>query len=394
MSLSTTPANSPSAPDVDKNRGSALTRVKAPRLHGGRLILALFVFVMLAPTLANLFGMKLLSGNFENRIKAKPPAFGLSYPILARVPKGFTAYYNDRFGLRNAMIRSYVLFRRHVMGAVQINKVLLGNDGWLFLKEELAYKDPIATHQGVNLLTASELQALGDVLAAWSGWMEARGMRFVLMTPPDKADVMRRHLPGQVRVINPYNRTDQFLDYMRTRFDFPIIDPRPILAARADEAIYYKTDTHWTLLGSYYAHQQLMEVCREIAPEAGFTPSFKSDYRWKVDPQAGGDLAMMLMMGGDDIDRGVGVLPKHTAFKRGPDSPTVALYGDSYSLFLEPFLKVETNLIYPSFADPVDPAMLERERPDVVVFEVVERNLTNLKLLGTEVRPVQYIDGL
>ena len=123
--------------------------------------------------------------------------------------------------------------------------VLTGDGGWLFTAEEArVMEDPLASE-------VARIVAVRDQL-------EAQGITLVMVPVPAKADV--------------YAETADFPDVsaeMSARYDgfrselaaanVISVDTRPsLMAAKADGAMFFPTDTHWTVAGAG-------EVARAVA---------------------------------------------------------------------------------------------------------------------------------
>lgn len=362
-------------------------RAEAKRYPGEKLVLALFFVFMLAPLTANLFGFEVFTDNFEKRLKAKFPPFNMEDKNIYRFPRRFNEYFNDHFGLRDVMIRGYVLLKDNIMHAPQINKVIMGEDDWLYYKYEFADADPMATYMGTNVMDADELVEYVRVLNNWDKWLEQRDIPMLVMIPPNKASIYPEYLPHHIKPVRKYTRTDQIIDMLGTHGDFPVVDPRQNLLAHKDEPLFYYTDTHWTQLGAFYAYQQLVEQIAAVLPAWDIQVPELDDFEWKYVRRASGDLARMLVNLDPTIDHEMTYTPKPSAIRQGP-KPKVLMYGDSFSWALLPFLELQFDITRMPIEEVIDPTVIEAFKPDLFMFEVVERNAHKLAEIGAEVKAV------
>lgn len=77
---------------------------------------------------------------------------------------------------------------------------------------------------------------------------------------PSAAEIWKDCLPAGAESFDQ----GAFLDQTAS-LGLPLVDYRAALADRADQAIYYRTDHHWTTLGAYYGYTA-------VAKAFGFTP--------------------------------------------------------------------------------------------------------------------------
>ncbi|MFW5735600.1 MAG: DHHW family protein [Oceanidesulfovibrio sp.] len=362
-------------------------RAEARRYPGEKLVVVLFFAFMLAPLTANLFGIEFFTDNFEKRLKAKFPPFNLEDKNIYRFPRRFNEYFNDHFGLRDVMIRGYVLLKDNIMQASRINKVVLGEGDWLYYTYEYADADPMATYMGTNIMDHDELVRYVSVLNSWNEWLEHRSIPMLVMIPPNKASIYPEHLPHHIKPVRDFTRTDQIIAMLETHAHFPVADSRETLLAHKDEPLFYYTDTHWTQLGAFYAYQHLMERIADKLPEWDIRIPKLDDFEWEYVRRPSGDLARMLVNLDPTIDHEMVYTPKPLAIRQGP-KPRLLFYGDSFSWALLPFLEMQFEVTRLPIEEVIDPAVIAAFEPDLFMFEVVERNAHKLSEMGAKVRAV------
>jgi hypothetical protein len=171
---------------------------------------------------------------------------------------------------------------------------------------------------------------------------------------------------------------------------------RPLLEAKKESLVYYRTDTHWTAFGSYVVYREIMARLSERLPNAKPLPLAEFDTRRKT--LAGGDLATML--GVEDavreertwlIRRRPPGAPElrlpHPEPPLGPgaairigeqpaaDLPRLVMFHDSFGLQLMRFLSEHFSRSVYVEARDVKRLTVKWEQPDVVILEVCERYL-------------------
>jgi hypothetical protein len=363
----------------------------APATHPrrDRVLVVLFVLALAGYALVDpLFGHR---ADVENRDPAAWPGWPPGKDWFAR----FDAAFSDRFRSRNALMalqHATVVLGLH---SSPVANVVIGRDGWLYFAGE----DGHALDRHYRG-TMPYPQALVDDLAAEierrRAWFAARGIAYVVTVAPDKSTLYPEHLPrwmARMRGPTPLDRASTALA-ANPRLHF--VDLRPVLrAAKRDEQVYYRTDSHWNFLGATAAYDAIIaEVQRAVGadrlPEA--VPAERPPYTPRVDVYRG-DLAGMLGVRGRYEEADIAPLGKVLGnaaqrcaqrtdhgqfpgfeFYRCPRKALkLVMYRDSMAIPLIPLLSENfARSVYVS-SQRIDPALIERERPDVVIEEMVER---------------------
>ena len=209
--------------------------------------------------------------------------------------------------------------------------------------------------------------------------------RLAHTTGPTRLDVLRQAIERQTRV--------------------PFIDLRDTLrAAKKDEVVYYQTDTHWNDYGTLVGSAALLNRIRQDFPV--LRPVQKSDFLITKMKGGTGDLVRMMALQDAirdpffyDIKPAIPVLarqtaeipntetgPKATGFPSiqfvgptgtsdRPATPKLLFIGDSFSYSMMPLVAGyfrESYFVRSSF---LSSALVRQQKPDVVVFQIVERNI-------------------
>lgn len=172
----------------------------------------------------------------------------------------------------------------------------------------------------------------------------------------------------------------------------------PLLEAKKHRQVYYRTDSHWNYLGAIVAYDAIMrEVQRAVGTDRlpSIAPPDVPPYVEGVDVYRG-DLAQMLgtstrydepdfapfakVLGNPSrrcarrIDDGRDEGFEIYVCDRAPDLRAV-VYRDSMAIPLIPLLSENFRRVVYVSSRRLDPALIEREHPDVVIEEFVERSL-------------------
>lgn len=145
--------------------------------------------------------------------------------------------------------------------SVEPDQVIIGPDDWLHLGDQ--YRNTISDDRrqatADDVATATRLQ---NAAHEWDDALQSHGVRsYLIMVGPNKSSIYPETLPTWSRPAL-HNPTDALLSDPHQNY----LDLRPALIAAktsVDEPLYYRTDTHWNLLGAGFAFQALAKALGE-----------------------------------------------------------------------------------------------------------------------------------
>lgn len=327
----------------------------------------------------------------ENREPREIPAAPRSPAELRAWPKAMDGYVADAFPARKHLIAglNYLRYRLGVSGAPQ---VIIGRDGWLFYDNEshfgAARNDPAFTDDQAR-------DWLGS-LAGRTDWLKARGVHHLLLIGPDKEMITPQYGPDWYRGPDP-NRPAPLLTRLNAVAEAgQIVDPGPVLRrqARWGLNVYNPYETHWTGLGAYEAYVLVMQRLAAAGITDGPRP-ITAFREITDDPQKPRNLSQMLGIASfvdadypqfrdpETVSKTVWLTDKQdwTAPKvietGHAGKPVLLMLRDSFSLALLPFLEGHFSriVLYHHQEGFWRPELVERFKPDVVIFEVIESGL-------------------
>lgn len=218
--------------------------------------LALFFLSVLAMTfLGSFVSYDPYHENFqENRVLAKPPCFR-EILDFKNFTKKTDAYFSDNFGLRKILLRYFFFFKMKILRS-DLNQRLIGNDGWMFLREE------IPDYMRTNLFTKKELDRISNNLSALEQYYRKRNILFAFLSVPDKHSIYPEFMPAYLSILSPQNRIDQLMAAIDSKRPGLIIDVRDELVEQKNKGytVYYPWGTHWTALGALIAWEKIEKV--------------------------------------------------------------------------------------------------------------------------------------
>ncbi len=365
-----------------------------------RFKLAAFVFagLLLLPTLDQLLNLSKAYKSTENRQQSTLPP--LHFPHVRSFVKQFDQYYKENFGWRNALFYAYSRWKLNLLGESPLpEKVVVGNDGWFYLGN--SYNRVVDQHRGLLPLSADSARIIAQHLTATQQRLAKQGIRFYVLIAPDSHTIYPEHLPTQLTVSTQPSRLDVLTKAMeQTRV--PFVDIRDtLLAAKKEQVVYYQTDTHWNDYGTLIGSAALLNRIRQDIPTLP-APRL-TDYRIQKQRGLGGDLTTMLTVQDEHRDQvyfDIKPAPDRTArqvaevpnpvsgfpsvrFTRTTSDglPQLLFIGDSFSHSMMQFVPGYFQSAFFMRGRHLDPAVVAAERPDVVVVEIVERNIGDLATL-------------
>jgi alginate O-acetyltransferase complex protein AlgJ len=364
-----------------------------PRLHRvwQQGLIVLFLIVILAPGLATLAGVdrEIIQG--ENRDLVPFPPFALDRETLAAFPDGFTRYFEDHFAFRARFVEWQGRARLNYLRTSPQSTVIKGKDGWLFYADDGAMEDYVSAVPFSN----EALEIWRTTLQDTQDWLEAQGITYLFVLAPDKHTIYEEMMPDTIRRLHDEWRFDRLAEYLREHSTVHVLDLGPALVeAKAHERIFHRTDTHWNDRGAFVGYEQIMRRLGAMQP--GLQPLPRAAFDAQTTMTQGRDLAAMLGLAAAMSEEDLTLAPRQRRCARvveesvrdskgaaaryvtecdKPGLPRAVIYRDSFTTTLIPFLSEHFSRAVYLWEHDVDPSLIKRERPDVVIHEWVGRHV-------------------
>lgn len=267
-------------------------------------------------------------------------------------------------------------------------KVIQGKDGWLFLDRD----SNKILQQITGELTFSERRLLQwqYVLETRHLWLKEKGISYFFLVAPNKECVYPEYLPDEVR-LSEARCVNQLIQHLQSNACFQIIYPlSELLIAKTKLPVYRIQDTHWNAFGAFVAYQSLMQ---KIAQTIG-VPILQSASLSFFECSKPGDLGIKLNLLQDTtlevkfIDgKSSSCVINNQVHNRGnflvfehqnKSLPTAILFRDSFAIELLPFIAESFSRLIVSWQPNIDYILIQREKPDIVISEQVERYLIDI----------------
>lgn len=354
------------------------------------LTIIVFLGLLWLPGLDHFFKLDHAPPPTENRLLAKWPRFnglGGSRDFIA----GIESYFNDHFGFRKRLVRLCHHWKSQLFHDASSPEVIVGRDGWLFYSGGSMLEN--CTREAA--WTEQELRDWRRLLETRRDWLRARGIKYLFVAPPDKHTVYPEHLPTWIEINAKPTKIQQLVQYMKAHSTVETLDlSETLINAKRIRVDYLKTDTHWNRFGGFIAYRALVEALAGQIP--GLEPLALDTYDWKPSPAKPGDLFIMMGSTGSYTEtEAVQPVPlpspnlvyEPARFRPHPGPPETRscftlnekasgkalVFHDSFACSWYAFLERQFREVIYVWQYDWDRPLIEREKPDVVIDEILER---------------------
>lgn len=325
----------------------------------------------------------------ENRKKATKPYFSVFN--YTEYFKEYEKYFDDNFPFRSKLISVNNLIDYYVFQKSSNREVIIGEDGWLF------YRESLADYQRNNLYTEEQLEKILEDALTTKKYFEEKGIEYIIYIAPNKNSVYGEYMPDAIDTQEGMLRTQQVVDYLRQHSDLRIVYPLEELQQAAKEnpeqLLYFKMDTHWNYMGGFWGANALLEELR--VPTMNYEDITYEQVNEPVYLWNGYDLANMLGLNeylDEDVNYRVTGYAKEEAvfigraaedakiffgdtraYTQNGDARKIFFARDSFGEAMTPYLASAFKEMYSVDWDAMTKATIGKEKPDVFIYEVVER---------------------
>jgi hypothetical protein len=313
--------------------------------------------------------------------------------VMGKSLKSGLVRFDDNFPGKARLIATFNHLR-YSLGDRVFPQVLVGREGWL----EFWAQSNLNDYQNA-FVVPEKLERTHRKLELLNKELLRRGITLIVVVAPNKATIYPDKLPGKIEKINKQSRLDILLELMSQTDSSYLLDIRPALMEDSQShQLYYKTDTHWTARGAYIAYREIMTAVSQTYPD--LLPYQLDQFKWKNSKPMIKDLARLL--GVDFLrEQSQQAQPKFEVtsyFQRfsprpglpgitmswgyGGQEKTLVMYHDSFGKRLHQFffLQFKTAMYIPN-RDPSQTPWINVMKPDIVIIEVVERDMAYLDVL-------------
>jgi len=317
---------------------------------------------------------------------------------ILRLPGKLKWWFEGNFGFRDALLESHARLKHGILGVSPSEKVLLGENGWLFLKDE----GNLDSYRNVYAFSEEELNDWVSELRDRDATARSLDATYLFFVAPGKPTIYgEAHLGARHTPVARTSRLEQLSSVVAHELPtLRYLDLRETLRSRGeDRRLYYQTDTHWNPLGAYEAYLELRKLLAQSLPGT-LLDSWPKVGRVVTRVRTGGDLARLAGLKHVlreeeqrpllDDTRQV-LLPDGSRFEMdGYDTPSferlvtfcpeadlesAVVFHDSFGRSMIPLLAQTFRRTVFVWSDEFDPRVVAEERPEFVIQELVERRL-------------------
>jgi hypothetical protein len=354
-----------------------------------RALIALFLLALVLP--AVFLRPDPEAAAAEKRSLAPAPTLPRSLDGVLKFPRAFDAWFVDHFGFRQALIKAHSRFSFFVLRTSPSPKVVLGRDGFIFLKgTPEADGDPIADFRGTVPLTPFELERWRWQLEDQHAWLRDQGIAFLFAIIPGKEQMNAPFMPRGYEKVGP-GSYDQFIAHIAPRATYPFVDLRPAILAAGEQAmIYRKTDTHWNDTGAWAGVFALTERLRAMFP--AIPKIAPADLAFRVTGYHDGDMGNMIGLPGETYEPLVEIRRGSSTVTTTPLSgsplgdiitinhdetlPRAVIFHDSFGHYLKPLLGEYFRWLRFRWSNAgIDRSIVVKSQPEVVIHMMAERRI-------------------
>lgn len=342
---------------------------------GHILFCILFCVLCLIPFLGMLLFGPSQAGS--NEVLSKKPSLlekdgGLNWDYFSEL----SAYFGDHFALRQEMVTANAVMTAAVFQESAADGVIMGRDGWLY------YGDTLADYEGTASMTDRQLWCAAHTLSLMQEYALSQGCAFLFTVAPNKNTLYPAQMPARYEKAGTASNLDRLTAALAAE-GVAYCDLTAVLSREA-EPVYYRTDSHWTGYGSALAHDVLLAALGRDGNLAG--------EEFQLTPHLG-DLYEMLFPAGQRTEDGLSLARARTfsyvGTVRGPDDLMIRTVSEGQTGSLLMFRDSFGNTLHADLAEdfaaacfsrsmPYDLTLLDQEQADILMIELVERNLFQL----------------
>jgi alginate O-acetyltransferase complex protein AlgJ len=224
-----------------------------------------------------------------------------------------------------------------------------GNDGWLFLTNELRFlSQPRFWGDVAAKISRSRKADAADPIPAIADFhrqLKERGIQLLVVPVPAKAAIYPEKV-GVDATPHPSDTAPYLQEFYGElgRHGIEYFDLTPVFASKRDDPrgpVYCRTDSHWSGFGCFLAGQAIAQQVREMLPPEPPRHGLLMD--WK-EASITGDLVALAGNAANAAPEKIAVRQSVDPVRPDPNSP-VLLIGDSHTLVFHEFLAERAGLI-------------------------------------------------
>ncbi len=358
--------------------------------------IVLFLGICIVPAAGMYFSDT--STTSENRVLASFPKLkDEKGAINTKWGTEFESYLSDHFAFRQNMVNIYDSIESGLLSTSPQEDVIIGKDGWLY------YQPTVNDYVNIPSVSKNGIKHIAKVLSMMNEYAEEHNSKFLFTAVPNKNSIYPENMPARY-IQAAQDDTLSMLENELQSTDTAYCNLRESLQKEAQSGellLYHKLDTHWNNYGALTASEYLLK-------SAGLPYADYSTASYSIQSNWDGDLYQILFPTGNEKDENIiydyDFSYYYTTKVRNMDdfvintkndgkTGSLLMFRDSFGRALLPFMAENFESASFQRADhyPID--VLEDSPSDLVVLEIVERNLSNILGYAPQM-PAPVIEGI
>lgn len=297
-----------------------------------------------------------------------------------QMAENFDDYFGKSFGFRDRLVNINNSIKYNIFKQSGEQSVIAGRDGWLF------YERALHDYTGEDVMTREDAVKAAAVIKEMSDYAKECGTKLIFVSAPNKMEIYGEYMPYYYLENTSDGNYELLMDEL-SRTDVNYVDLKKVMKEAKENSpvqIYHKEDSHWNNLGAAYAYKAIMQA-------AGIDVFDYTTLDYTAENNFDGDLYSMLFPKGEHKDEQIMLdMEKdfyYTSNYRSDDDLVIETANDNAKGSALVYRDSFGNALYQYFAEDFGTARFTRAVPydltgigeyDVVVIELVERNLANL----------------
>ena len=317
----------------------------------------------------------------------------------------FDTFFNNNFSPRTRLFKLYSKFK---MDFLKVSpdpaNVILGKEGWFFLGDGHGAYNTMRDYRRTNIFSAGESEKLISIIQNDRAYLDSLHIKYYLAVAPNAQTLYPEFLPPNILMAKDSSRLDIIKEKLVKSIGFEIIDLRkPLLDHKNDYPypLYYKTNTHWNAEGAFIGYREIMKKIKKDFPDIPVVE--RNSFSAKENGYILADMPNMIGLGEEFKENKISLINKdqpafiqksvdypipsyytsnpldyYIQFKSNKSKYKVLVFRDSFGEFIKEFFPYSFSQSTFIWQRAIQRAIVEKEKPDVVLQLTVERHLDAL----------------
>lgn len=323
----------------------------------------------------------------EKRRLAEFPAFqDAEGNFNTKFSTEFQAYVSDHFGFRQELVQLDSLLKADLLHVSAEDNVIIGKEDWFYYTK--------TTDDFIGNPTVSDLglQNILRNLKLMQEYTESKGSQILVTIVPNKNTIYPEYMPDYYRNFGTSSNLDR-LEQLLSGQEIPYLSLKDALLQEKEQSnmqLYHKLDSHWNNAGALSGYRAIMDAsglaCNSY-PDA--------EKHYKIEWNRTGDIFEMLFPDSGILDENVIYLEldfnyRYLGHYKNSDDLTIntinpegtgslLMFRDSFGEAIIPYFSQSFHTAMYSRARGCPFYYLEMQKYDLVIAEIVERNIAWLQ---------------